>query len=73
MDHVGDLLLVVADLVGAVVLHHDEGRPGQAVDLARLAAAVALAVEGGEVEPPGRRRIRFRRTGRPAPRGRRRY
>ena len=49
MDHVGHLFLVVADFVRAVVCHHRQCRSHHAVDLARFAPAVALAMEGGEV------------------------
>ena len=49
VDHVDHLFLVMADLLRAVVRHHRQGRPDHAVDLAGLAPAVALAVEGGEV------------------------
>jgi hypothetical protein len=50
VDHIDDFLFQMAHLRGAVVVHHGEGCAGHTVDLAGLAAAVALTVERRELD-----------------------
>lgn len=59
MDHVNHLLFVMAGLGCPIIIHHREGHTDHAVDLAGLATAVALPMEGGKTPHHLRRKFRF--------------
>ena len=59
MDHVDHLLLMVGHLGCTIVFHHDEGGATHGVNFSGFAAAVGLAVKGGETADHFSRKFGF--------------